>query len=373
MKKLSNVLLLAAGFSLASGCSSTGTRGSWVSRMNPFHSKSETQLVNGEEHTVSSEFKASKKLLKKDPEGTNLAFAAYMADNGNLPEARQRYQDILANNPDCMEAELGLIRIELETGRVTQAEEMLNRLNEQHPNNLEVQRQLGQMYAQRQDWSSAIRVLQAAVEAHPKEQMAAYDLGIACVHAGELDLAMSSLTFAVGESAAMYNIGYILGEAGKIPEAVAWYQRALGSHPDDRTKLAATTALAELGVPASKIAPGHSGDSMIARQQATQPAGGSSASLLQQSVETPSIASARVVQHPIQTTSWSNSTAPPAGPSSVPVSSASSSRVLPQTGQSAAYAPVTGTPSWNGPTGAGVPGYGTGTTANQSPPVWRSR
>ena len=249
MKKLQTAFIFAVGLGLASGCSSTGGRSTW-SRPFGLFANSATDggdaVAESEKQEVSEEFKAAQKILKKDPEGTILAYARLKEDNEEYTEARDRYREMLIEYPDNIDAKLGLSRIELATGRTRQAQEILQSLVDKHPKNLAVQRQLGQMYAQQENWPAAIEVLSQACQQHPDDQSAAFELGLAYANIHQLEQAHTRLSFAVGESAAMYNIGYVLNEQGYKGEAAKWFEEALGSHPDARTEHQAKQMLASL-------------------------------------------------------------------------------------------------------------------------------
>ena len=249
MNKSQAVFLLAVGLGLATGCSSTRGTASWSKPFGLFASRStesQSELAADEKREVSDEFKAAQKILKKDPEGTILAYAKLKEDNEEYTEARERYREMLIAYPDNIDAQLGLARIELATGRTQQAEEILMALADMHPQNLAVQRQLGQMYVLREDWSSAKKILETACADHPKDQTVAFELGLAYAKTNELNKAMDRLSFAVGESAAMYNIGYVLNEQGRPAEATSWFQSALKNHPDARTSHQAQQMLARI-------------------------------------------------------------------------------------------------------------------------------
>lgn len=94
---------------------------------------------------------------------------------------------------------------------------------------------------------AAVQSLTKAADLDHKNQSIRYQLGIALARSERFQEAKPHLAFAVGESAALYNIGYVLHESGRGDEAALWMRRALNAHPDQRTRSAATQLLAQLG------------------------------------------------------------------------------------------------------------------------------
>ena len=395
MKKLQTAFLVAVGLSLASGCSATGSRATW-SRPFGLFAKSATvdgdALAGSEKQEVSEQFKAAQKILKKDPEGTILAYARLKEDNEEYTEARDRYREMLIEYPDNIDAKLGLSRIELATGRTQQAQEILQSLVDKHPRNLAVQRQLGQMYAQQENWPAVIEVLSQACQQHPDDQSAAFELGLAYATTHQLEQAHTRLSFAVGESAAMYNIGYVLNEQGYKGEAAKWFEEALSSHPDARTAHQAKQMLASLqqsgnrGAFDSQLAAGGqrqpptgadrvnnlTGDIRQAYTQSnsTQPftSQASSSSVL----SPPAIQSRSASGAPLRTASWSNSGA---SSSNMPSVTTKTTSYPSPTGSNhvAAGMPAWGTQSASFEPSANGPSTIAPQSTGQQPPVWRKR
>ena len=182
----------------------------------------------------------------KNPEATNLAFARWKEDMGQYAESKRRYQEILTANPDCLPARLGIAHIERETGRFDQCREILNAARKQHPNDPTVLLELGRMYNERQQWVDSVRSFTQAAELAPDDQMVRFELGLALANGNRVDESLLHLKYAVGESAALYNIAFLLHERGRPAEAVRWLEQALDAHPDERTRQMADELLAEL-------------------------------------------------------------------------------------------------------------------------------
>ena len=291
MKRQSlTTLLLVAAFGTSAGCASSGKSHFWAkpfaasqseaaseetadNKTAPREKKEETALASltksfsrskSEKEELSPEFIAAQKTLKKNPEKTLLAWARYQEDIGEYAEARRKYREIQIAYPDNLEAHLGMARIELLTGRSKQSEQILTDLVKNHPESTAVRISIGQMYAQQERWDEAIRAFEEACEIDPENQDCRYELGVAFARMGNYDQALSNLSFSVGESAAHYNIGYILHEQGRDADAAEWFQNALSLHPDHQTADKSKAMLAKLNP--EKVGRGVVTTPMVARK-----------------------------------------------------------------------------------------------------------
>jgi tetratricopeptide (TPR) repeat protein len=201
----------------------------------------------GNRDSLSKEYLAAEKGLD-DPERTNLSFARWKEDMGQYQEAKGRYREILTANPDNLPARMGIARIEFETGRVTEAQKILLDAAQRHPNSSDVWLELGRIQAGQEKWNESVASFQKAADIDSTDQVARYELGIALARGNQLEQALPHLEYSVGESAALYNIGYVLQEQNRRDEAIAWFERALQAHPDERTKGQSQQMLARLGV-----------------------------------------------------------------------------------------------------------------------------
>jgi len=195
---------------------------------------------------VSPEFREAQKVFKKDPEGTLLAWARWQEDVGEYGEARKKYRELLIAYPDNIEAQLGLARIELSCGRTQQAEEILTAVAKTRPSNAPVRLELGRLYSQQENWPKAIAAFEDASAIDTENQVCRYELGVAFARSHRFDQALSHLTYAVGSSAANYNIGYVLHEQGNDAEAAEWFRNAMNAHPDAKTAQKTNAMLAKM-------------------------------------------------------------------------------------------------------------------------------
>ena len=244
-----NAMLIIAGLGFSSGCASSGLKmpfGDTFASLGAKKTDSTSAIPGGTKADLSPEFRAAQKVFKKDPERTLLAWARWQEDVGEYGEARQKYRELLIAYPDNIDAQLGLARIELACGRIQQSEDILLEVAQNRPKNAQVRLELGRLYTQQEEWPKAIAAFEDASAIDPENQVCRYELGVVFARVHRYDQALSHLTYAVGESAANYNIGYVLHEQGSDTEAVEWFQNALQSHPDPRTTEMTNVILAKI-------------------------------------------------------------------------------------------------------------------------------
>ncbi|MEQ9407866.1 MAG: tetratricopeptide repeat protein [Fuerstiella sp.] len=240
MKRVLWVTTLGFCLHLQAGCSMPSSVRSLVS--GPERKDDPLASLTGD---VSPSYKSAKKELKT-ADKTVLKFARWREELGDHAEAKDQYLTILSDNPDCVEARLGVARVEFATGRVTEAVNILKATTRKYPDRADAWMELGRIQSDRQEWGQAVQSLSRAVDIDSDNQSARYQLGIALARSERFEEARSHLTFAVGESAAMYNIGFVLYQSDRRDEAAHWFHRALNSHPDQRTRALSSQMLAQL-------------------------------------------------------------------------------------------------------------------------------
>ena len=282
--------------SFLSGCATSSFRDSWSSAtasLSRFGKNDDSILKSDAVQTkLTPEFKSAQRKLK-DAESMLLAHARLLEDQEKFAEARQRYRELITAYPKSVNAAVGLARIELKTGRVEQAEAILQELRQEHPRSVPVRLALGGLYAERGEMQKAVETYSTAVDLDPDNQTLRYELGVALARANQVEQALPHLKFAVGESAATYNIGYLLYETGRTEEAKRWFNAALEGHPDEQTRMQASKMIAQLSPPPAAER------------------------------DTPDIRTASATQRPISTDQWNQQQ-----PS---VTSSSTTRVVPAT------------------------------------------
>jgi tetratricopeptide (TPR) repeat protein len=214
------VLAVAGVLTVSSGCSSTNKIGAAAKSQQP-----EASATPG-----SAEFSSGSEL--KNPVKVHLAYASWHEAEGNLVEARNSYDRVLEKSPKNIEALLGLARLDIQLGRVEDAEKRLMRAQKIAPKSPQVAAARGQYYAAGQEWPHALEQMRAARILAPYDPIYAYQLGVVQAKMGDTSAALTSFTEAVGAAEAHYNLGVILYEQGNVAAAEDHLQKALAQKPD---------------------------------------------------------------------------------------------------------------------------------------------
>ena len=166
------------------------------------------------------------------PEQTQLAYAHWQEQVGQLAEARETYKKVLRLDPKSAEGILGLARLDERAGRSREAEEGFQKALKLKPNDPDVLVSVGQFYGSRKQWNKAVELLNKATTAAPENTRARYNLAVALARAGNTEAAMPHFVKTVGEASAHYNVGYILYEQGKLGDAETQLAIAMAQKPD---------------------------------------------------------------------------------------------------------------------------------------------
>ncbi len=200
----------------AAGCS--------TSRETPFWSR----LGGGSEP---DKFVKAKQDLK-NPAAVHLSYAKLSEHLGNLVDARESYEFVLDEQPNSVEAILGLARIDQLAGRHSAAETGFRRALAMAPNDPQVLDNAGQYFASVENWNQSIELLNRAALAAPGDPEIRYHLAVAQATSGDIAGAMPHFVKTVGEAQAHYNIGLILHKQGRLPESEREFAIAVEQRPD---------------------------------------------------------------------------------------------------------------------------------------------
>lgn len=174
--------------------------------------------------------KANRKKLK-DPIKLDLAYAKWQEQQGNLTEARERYQRVLHDEPQLVEALLGLARMDQLAGRTAEAEQGFRKALKNSPNNPLVLDAFGQFYAAQEKWPQAIDILKQGLQIAPNDDTIRFHLAVATAKSGDLVTAKPLFVNSVGEAEAEYNLGLILHDQGKLDLAEQHFVQAVVKKP----------------------------------------------------------------------------------------------------------------------------------------------
>lgn len=170
---------------------------------------------------------------KKDQPSAKLtlAWSKLKEEEGKLTDARTGYEKVLAEEPNNVEAVLGMSRMNVKAQRMVEAEQGFTQAMKLSPKSPAVLSEVGQFYAQQQRWEKAIPLLQEAQRIEPHEKSHQFTLAVTLTKAGRISEALPHFTDAVGEAAAHYNVGRLLVESGKNTQAEEQFTLALAKDP----------------------------------------------------------------------------------------------------------------------------------------------
>lgn len=175
----------------------------------------------------------SKWMGKRDTPSPNLtlAWSKLKETEGQLTDARNGFEQVLAQEPDNVDATLGMARLNVRAQRLVEAEEGYERAVALAPKSSAVLSEVGQFYAEHQRWERALALLREAQRIEPHEKRHHYYLAMALTKSGQTEDALPHFTESVGEAAAHYNIGRILIENNRRAEAEEHFALALAKDP----------------------------------------------------------------------------------------------------------------------------------------------
>jgi tetratricopeptide (TPR) repeat protein len=213
-----------ACLSLTAGCAGPGTLGGrWFSWAKPSaRTQAEIEQARAEQ--------AAGKL--DHPERVHLAHAQWREQSGDFAAARTSYGYVLEQQPDSIEALIGLGRIDQLSGRFDEAERGFRKALDLRPNSPLAQDALGQFYAADERWETAIPLLRSAAQAEPDVATYQHHLAVALARSGHVDEALPHFTRSVGAAEAHYNVAYLLHEQGQDKQAIRHLETALRIKPD---------------------------------------------------------------------------------------------------------------------------------------------
>lgn len=155
---------------------------------------------------------------------------------GRRGEAEGLYRQVLAAQPDHVEAWQLLGLLAHQAGNSVAAVELLQQALARHPQHYVALGNLGEAYRALGKLDEAIACYQRALEIKPDHARASFNLGNALSETGRLDAAVAAYRRAVASQPdyadAYNNLGVALARSQRLDEAVAAYRCALRLRPD---------------------------------------------------------------------------------------------------------------------------------------------
>lgn len=167
----------------------------------------------------------------RNPEKTHLAFARLSERTGKPEAARESYLIVLDQNPQSVEATIGLAGLDLRAGRIREAELGFLKAGELAPDDALVSEALGQFYLTQERFAEAETALRRGYAANPNDRRLQYRLGLALARQGRIPESEPLFVNSVGEAESDYNLGLILYEQGQTVAAEQRLLRAVMKKP----------------------------------------------------------------------------------------------------------------------------------------------
>jgi len=178
---------------------------------------------------LSDQDKAERQL--KDPEALHLAYGKFQEQVGQATEARKSYESALHDDPQSVDAVLGLARLDQLADHPKDAENGFQKAIRLKPGDPKVLASLGQFYVSQKRWPDAFQSLNAAIAAAPGEAFYKHELAVAKTASGDVNAGIALFSQLVGPDKAHYNVAYILRREGKTEDAIQQCRITLTMNP----------------------------------------------------------------------------------------------------------------------------------------------
>ncbi|MEZ6064691.1 MAG: hypothetical protein R3B90_03040 [Planctomycetaceae bacterium] len=139
------------------------------------------------------------------------------------------------------------------------AEERLNRLLNSMLSDPELLEALGDLFTERTQYEQAVRAYSQALDRSANRLVVHHKLGVALARTGEYELAFPSLSMAVGEAAAHYNLAIIMLERGDEAAGHSALHQALQIDPSLEPARRLKYQLSQRAAPAATMEPSGTG------------------------------------------------------------------------------------------------------------------
>jgi len=168
----------------------------------------------------------------KNPVRLHTSYGRVAEANGRRNVARKHYETALSNDPKCVDAILGVARLDQFDGQTRRAEAGIQQALKLAPKNPDVLQSAGLYYSSQGRWREAVASLNAAVAAAPNVSKHRYALAIVLAKSGDLNAAMPHLVASVGKAEAHSQMARLLLERGDRHAATQQIQLAMSLQPN---------------------------------------------------------------------------------------------------------------------------------------------
>ncbi len=162
---------------------------------------------------------------------THLSAARLHESNGHLPRAAEQYQQVIAMNPNELEAHnrLGIVLDRL--GRFKEADDVFNKAIKRFPREASLRNNLAFSYIMQSRWRDAETELNEALSIRPDFARARVNLGMVLAQQEKYEQALDQFKAALPREDAYYNIGLMYQSQRRPEDAARAFQKALQQNP----------------------------------------------------------------------------------------------------------------------------------------------
>lgn len=163
------------------------------------------------------------------------ALARYFVMTGNNEAGAKEYEAIIQRHPDDLENSLELVAVDIELGRQSAAEQLLNTIGKRSPDDPKMLLFRGRLRIDDGQLEDGVRDLRRVTEMQPKWAIAQYFLGLAYMREGKRDMAETAFGAAADLNKSLLAPRVILAalalDEGRPQAAVASLDEALKEKP----------------------------------------------------------------------------------------------------------------------------------------------
>lgn len=167
----------------------------------------------------------------KNPVRLHASYGRMAEANGRPKVAREHYEAALSQDPKCVDAIVGIARLDQVAGRTRRAEMGLRTALKLAPKNADVLQSAGLFYSSQGRWREAVASLKAAVAAEPNVGKHRYALAAVLAKSGDVNAALPHFVATVGRAEAHSQIARYLFERGDRDGAEQQIRIALSLKP----------------------------------------------------------------------------------------------------------------------------------------------
>jgi tetratricopeptide (TPR) repeat protein len=167
----------------------------------------------------------------KNPVRLHASYGRMAEANGRRTVARKHYESALSHDPKCVDAIVGIARLDQFAGQTRRAEAGFRKAVALAPRNPDVLRSAGLYYSSQGRWREAVASLNAAVAAAPNVAKHRYALAVVLAKSGDINAAMPQFIATVGRAEAHSQIARYLLERGDRNAAEQQVRIALSLQP----------------------------------------------------------------------------------------------------------------------------------------------